>query len=116
MATPTTNSEKVKEILKCGKDPVYFINEYCKIQHPQRGLIPFKTYNFQDQCVNDFVKHRFNIVLKSRQLGLSTVTAAYAVWMALFHKEKNILVIATKLKTAINFVKKIKVILTSIPK
>lgn len=112
---PTTNAMRVAEILKCGKNPIYFMNEYCKITHPQQGIIPFKTYPFQDDCVRDFIKHRFNIILKSRQLGLSTVTAAYSVWMALFHKEKNILVIATKLPTAVNFIKKVKTILNSLP-
>ncbi len=108
-------NNQLNEIVKCGKDPIHFINEYCKITHPKRGLIPFKTYKFQDDCIKNFIKHRFNIVLKSRQLGLSTVTAAYCVWLAMFYKEKNILVIATKLKTAINFVKKIKTILIGLP-
>lgn len=107
--------QQLAEILKCGRDPVYFINKYCKIQHPEKGLIQFKTYPFQDDCISNFEQHRFNIVLKSRQLGLSTVTAAYSVWLALFHKEKNILVIATKLKTAINFIKKVKVMLNNLP-
>lgn len=105
----------VSEILKCGKDPMYFMKKYCKIQHQLRGLIPFDTYDFQDDCVKDFQKHRFNIVLKSRQLGLSTVSAAYVVWYAIFKKDKNILVIATKLNTAINFVKKVKTMLDGLP-
>jgi hypothetical protein len=53
--------------------------------------------------------------LKSRQLGLSTIAAAYAVWLAIFHKDKTILIIATKLPTAINFIKKVKVMLDNIP-
>jgi len=105
----------VAEILKCGKDPTYFMKKYCKIQHQLRGLIPFDTYDFQDDCVRDFQKHRFNIVLKSRQLGLSTVSAAYVVWYAIFKKDKNILVIATKLNTAINFIKKVKTMLDGLP-
>ena len=105
----------VAEILKCGKDPSYFMKKYCKIQHQLRGLIPFDTYDFQDDCVKDFQKHRFNIVLKSRQLGLSTVSAAYVVWYAIFKKDKNILVIATKLNTAINFIKKVKTMLDGLP-
>lgn len=107
--------QQVAEILKCGKDAVYFMKTYTKIQHPVKGLIPFETYDFQDDCVKDFQDHRFNIVLKSRQLGLSTVTAAYALWMALFKKDKNILVIATKLPTAMNFIKKVKTMLDSLP-
>lgn len=105
----------LKEIIKCGKDPVYFIKRYAKIQHPRKGLISFETYPFQDTCISKFENHRFNIVLKSRQLGLSTVTAAYATWYALFKKDKNILVIATKLKTAMNFIKKCKVIIDNVP-
>lgn len=107
--------KKVDEIIKCGKDPRYFIKSYVKIQHPLKGLIPFKTYPYQDDCIEEFNKHRFNIVLKSRQLGLSTVTAAYAVWQAIFYQQKNILVIATKLLTANNFIKKVKTIIDSLP-
>tara|TARA_B100000085_G_scaffold280593_1_gene305752 strand:- start:1267 stop:2889 length:1623 start_codon:yes stop_codon:yes gene_type:complete len=106
---------QISEIIKCGKDPVYFMNKYLKIQHPLRGLIPFKTYDFQDDCVKDFNDHRFNIILKSRQLGLSTLVAAYAVWQACFYKEKNILIIATKLAVAQNFIRKVKTYIKSMP-
>lgn len=117
MAAPAlTRNDQVKEIVRCGKDPVYFIKEYAKIQHPTRGTIPFKTYDFQDDCVKAFQDERLNIILKSRQLGLSTICAAYATWMAIFQKDKNILVIATKLKTAMNFIKKVAVILQNLPK
>jgi hypothetical protein len=109
-------SRQVKEIIRCGKEPVYFFNKYTKIQHPVRGLISFDTYAFQDDCVQDFIDHRFNIIVKSRQLGLSTLTAAYAVWLAIFQKDKNILVIATKLSVAQNFIKKVKTILRNLPK
>jgi len=111
-----TKQGQIKEIIKCGKDPTYFFNQYVKIQHPTRGSIPFKTYPFQDDCVQDFRDNRFNIVLKSRQLGLSTITAAYAMWMVLFHKDKNVLVIATKLAVAQNFIRKCKFLLSSCPK
>ena len=106
---------QLNEIVKCGKDPVYFMNKYLKIQHPLKGLIPFNTFEFQDECVKNFNEHRFNIVLKSRQLGLSTLVAAYAVWQACFYKEKNILIIATKLAVAQNFIRKVKTYIKSMP-
>jgi hypothetical protein len=108
-------NKQLEEIKKCHKSPAYFINTYIKIQHPTKGRLDFKTFPFQDDCLNDFEKHRFNIVVKSRQLGLSTLTAAYCLWLSLFHKDKNILVIATKLETAKNFIKKIKFSLDSLP-
>ena len=111
-----TKKQQVQEIIKCGKNPNYFFKNYLKIQHPVRGLIPFDTYDFQDDCVDQFKDNRFNIVLKSRQLGLSTLVAAYAVWMAIFQKEKNILIIATKLAVAQNFITKVKTMIRSLPK
>ena len=113
--SPINKQRQIKEIVKCGKNPVHFMNKYVKIQHPTRGLIKFDTYPFQDDCINNFVKHRFNIILKSRQLGISTLSAAYAVWLAIFYKDKNILVIATKLSVAMNFIKKVKVALKGLP-
>lgn len=108
--------DRVREILKCGKDPSYFINKYVKIQHAKHGSLPFSTYKFQDTCLQDFIKHRFNIVVKSRQLGISTLAAAYSLWQALFYKDKTILVIATKLATAVNFIKKVKYALQALPR
>ena len=106
---------QVKEIIKCGKDPSYFLKKYIKIQHPTKGLVNFDTYDFQDECLKDFVDHRFNIILKSRQLGISTLSAAYAVWLAYFYRDKNILIIATKLAVAQNFIKKVKTALRGLP-
>lgn len=112
---PNTKQKQISEIVKCGKDPAYFINRYVKIQHPMKGRVPFHTFPFQDECLEAFNDHRFNVVVKSRQLGLSTLTAAYAVWLALFRKDKSILVIATKLAVAQNFIKKVKIALSGIP-
>ena len=106
---------QVKEIIKCGKDPVHFFNKHVKIQHAERGAIPFKTFPFQDDCVDSFKNNRFNIILKSRQLGISTIAAAYAAWLAIFHKDKNILIIATKLAVAQNFIRKVKFCIQSMP-
>ena len=62
------------------------------------------------------MKHDYNIVLKARQLGLSTLTAGYSLWMMLFHEDKNILVIATKQEVAKNLVTKVRVMHKELPK
>ena len=115
MGNQLTKKEIMKEIIKCGKDPVYFINNFARISHPLEGLIPFKTYDYQDDLLKSFDDHRFTVILKARQLGISTITAAYIVWMMLFHRDKNVLVMATKYTTASNLVKKVKAMLKSLP-
>lgn len=115
MSFQLDKKQKVKEILKCGKDPSYFLKTYARISHPMHGLILFDTYDFQDQLLKDFNDYRFNVILKARQLGISTITAGYIVWMMLFHRDKAILVMATKFATAGNLVKKVKNIMRNIP-
>jgi len=95
MSQYLSKKELVKEIVKCGKDPAYFLDTYCKISHPTKGQIPFKTWDFQKELLQKFNDYRYNIILKSRQLGISTITAGYVIWLMLFHRDKNILVIAT---------------------
>lgn len=106
MAFELSKKEIVKEIVKSGKDPIYFINNYCRISHPQRGLIKFDTFPYQDDLLQDFNDFRFTVILKARQLGISTITAAYIVWLINFHRDKNVMVLATKFATAANLVKK----------
>ena len=115
MAIKLTKQEVMKEIVRCGKKPEYFINTYAKITHPLEGLIPFHLYPFQETLLQDFEAHRFNVILKARQLGISTITAAYVAWLMMFHREKNVLVIATKFNTAANLVKKVKAIIKYLP-
>ncbi len=115
MAFKLSKQEIVKEIVKCGKDPQFFIDNYCRISHPLKGLIPFKTYGYQKDLLKDFNDYRFNIILKARQLGISTISAGYIVWFMLFHRDKNILVIATKFGTAANLVRKVKSIMKHLP-
>ncbi len=104
-----------QEYLKCAKDPVYFLKKYAVIQHPLKGKVPFALYPFQEKSINDFKSNNYNIILKARQLGISTLTAGYSLWMMTFQTDKNILVIATKQDTAKNLVTKIRVMHANLP-
>jgi len=96
------------EYKRCAQDPVYFLKKYCMIQHPQRGRLNFILYKFQERVLEDLRSCDYNIILKSRQLGISTLTACYALWLMLFYSDKNILVIATTQDVAKNIVLKVR--------
>jgi len=105
-----------QEYLKCGKDPAYFMKKYCYIQHPTRGRILFNLYPFQGKVLHLFRDHQYIITLKSRQLGISTLAAAYSLWLMLFHKDKNVLALATTQATARNLVTKTMFMYDQLPK
>lgn len=104
-----------QEFIKSMQDPVYFMKKYCMIQHPIRGRVNFNLYPFQEKVLKYFKDNEYNIVLKSRQLGISTLVAGYALWMMIFYKDKNILVIATKQDTAKNLVTKVRFMYDNLP-
>ena len=104
-----------QEYLKCAQNPSHFMKKYCFIQHPQRGRVLFNLYPFQDKVLNLFKENDYSIINKSRQLGISTLCAGYSLWLMLFHKDKNVLCIATKQETARNMVTKVKFMFDNLP-
>ena len=106
----------IQEYKKCVKEPDYFLRKYCYIQHPMRGKIKFDLYPFQEEVLRNFRDHQNVIVLKSRQLGISTLAAGYSLWLILFHRDKNVLCLATTQATARNLVSKTIFMYESLPK
>jgi hypothetical protein len=104
-----------EEYIRCSKDPIYFMRKYCMIQHPVRGKIQFHLYPFQEKTLTEFKNNRFNIVLKSRQTGISTLSAGFSLWKMLFNSDFNVLVIATKQEVAKNLVTKVRVMHELLP-
>ena len=104
-----------EEYKRCASDPIYFMKKYCMIQHPVRGKIPFHLFPFQEKTLTEFKNNRFNVVLKSRQTGISTLSAGFSLWKMLFNSDFNILVIATKQEVAKNLVTKVRVMHELLP-
>ena len=104
-----------EEYQKCASDPIYFMKKYCMIQHPVRGKIPFHLFPYQEDTLTQFKDHRYNIVLKSRQTGISTLVAGFSLWKMLFNQDFNVLVIATKQEVAKNLVTKVRVMNQYLP-
>ena len=104
-----------QEYLKCAKDPSHFMKKYCFIQHPQRGRIQFGLYPFQDKVLNVWKENPYSMVLKSRQLGISTLASGYSLWLMTFHKDRNILALATTQATARNLISKIQFMWENLP-
>ena len=60
---------QVQELVKCYNDPIYFIENYAKIVHIDKGLVPFKLYDYQKEIVRLTMENRYVLLKLPRQSG-----------------------------------------------
>lgn len=100
--------EQLVELKKCMNDPVYFISKYVKIQHPTRGIVPFKLRPYQERMLRGYQQNRFTVVLSARQTGKSVTSGAYLLWFACFNKAQTILIASNKNSNAMEMIHRIR--------
>lgn len=115
-----SEEEQQLETLKCMEDPIYFLTTYGHLiakneQGKQIGCLPFRLFDYQEEVMNLYKKHKEVIILKARQLGISWVTAGYALWLGMFHKYQRILIISINDTEAQVFLEKVKFIFDNLP-
>jgi len=108
--------ENLVELERCERDPIHFITEYCKIEHPIHGIIPFDLYPFQKDLIESFLNNRFTLALCSRQLGKTTCAAAFFLWYASFEEHKTVLIVSNKESNATEFIHRIQVMYEYLPR
>ena len=108
--------DQIIEIQKCMEDPQYFVENYIKIVSLDKGLVPFKMYNFQKDMLGTFHKNRFTICKLPRQSGKSTIMVSYLLHYALFNENKNIAILANKASTARDLLGRLQLAYENLPK
>lgn len=88
--------EQIEEYIKCSENPVYFIENYVKIVHVDKGVVPFEMWDFQKEMVSKFHENRFTIVKCPRQVGKSISSVSYILWLTLFNPDQNVAILANK--------------------
>ena len=82
-----------RDQILCALDPIYFIGKFCMIfDDDSQGWVSFQLWAEQEGIVDLFHRHRKVVVLKARQLGLSWLALAYALWLMVFRPPAIILV------------------------
>lgn len=101
--------KKMLEYTRCVKDPVYYLNNYGFVFDAKKRKVDKMTcFPYQETCVVKFHKLQNNIILKSRQTGLSVVTAGYVAWRLMFRYDEKILIIANDGAGAVRFLDTVK--------
>jgi hypothetical protein len=83
-----------KEIIKCATSFPYFCHRYIKILHPVHGMLPCILYKFQKRCIQNYEIHRFNILSKCRQGGLTTTGVLWGLWRCMFRNHQQIMLLS----------------------
>ena len=76
--------DQVKEIIKCSKDPIYFITNYVRVQSQSMGSVLFDLYDYQKRVVNGIHEHNRAIILQGRQSGKTITIVSYLLWYTIF--------------------------------
>jgi hypothetical protein len=107
--------EEQEEYIKCALDIHYFASTYCYIkgEEGQPIIIPLRDY--QNEILDNFFNNRFNILMASRQIGKTICSSIMMLHYVLFNNNKNVLVTANKLDTAVEVLDKIREIYQRLP-
>lgn len=92
--------EQIVELQRCAADPIYFIENYCKIVSLDHGLVPFKLYECQKRKVQTILNNRKVILMEGRQQGKTITSAACILWYTLFNDNKTVAILANKAAAA----------------
>jgi hypothetical protein len=109
-----SQAERVKEYYKCKNDALYFIENYVQLEEAG-GNIYFKMYEPQKKFMKSLINDHHTISLKSRQVGFSTITQAYVVWVFTFNKNVVSAVVSRDGPEATDFCRKILAMLDNLP-
>lgn len=107
--------EQIEEYARCARDPVYFAMNYIHIINVDEGLVKFKMWDFQKDMIRIFKDNRFVITKCPRQVGKTTTTVAYMLWLTIFQDQQNIAILANKGQNARDILGKYQLAYENLP-
>lgn len=111
----TTLTRDELELLAKVPNDVFLFSTLIFVIHPIRGKVHFNLYPYQKSVLYQFIKDRFNVILKFRQAGITELISMYCLWLAMYHPNKKINIISIKDNTAKKVLKKIKYMYKNLP-
>lgn len=101
--------EVTVEWLQCVASPVYFAERYVQIHSgAQEGWIPFALWPAQASTLAQMAVAPRLVVLKARQLGLSWLALAYALWLMTVRAPATILLFSLRAAEARDLLQRLR--------
>ena len=110
--------QQIIELNKCinpKTGPLYFMQNYCMIQHPTKGSMKFEMFKYQKGLVETYHRNRFSIAMLPRQTGKTTCASAYLIWYAMFVPDSQILIAAHKFTGAQDIMNRVRFVYENLP-
>ena len=105
------SEQEIQEFALCADPvtgPVYFMSNFFHIQHPTRGKMLYRPFDYQRRLIDTYHGYRNSISLMPRQTGKSTSAAGYLLWYAMFVPDSTILIAAHKYTGAQEIMQRIR--------
>ena len=95
----------------------YFIETFVKIEDRDAAelAVPFTLWPNQVMALLSFLNNRLNIVLKARQLGLTWLALAYAVWKLVYQSGYSVVAMSKREEDSKELVRRVCFILRYLP-
>lgn len=106
---------EIKEIVRCARDIVYFIEKYCCVKRPDGKVGPIELRPYQYEQIRDYLENDRVILGWSRQGGKTIGTSLFILWAMLFNVDKQTAILANKGATSSEVLEKIKEIYKNLP-
>jgi len=107
--------KQLEEFVKCAKDPIYFIENYCQIVTLDAGLQPFKLYECQKRKVDFIMNNRKTILMEGRQQGKTVTAAACILHYTIFQDNKMVAIMANKTAAAREVLNRYQIMYENLP-
>ena len=98
----------------CRKNPAYFIRNYLQIEDKDADglMIPFELWPAQEYSLRSIIEHKYNIILKARQIGFTWLVLGYIMHDLIFNIGHSAMAVSKTEKDGFELVRRFSVLAT----
>lgn len=106
---------RAREKEAAAADATVFVSRYVWINHPVTGPMKFVPWGWQLALLTLMMVERLLSILKARQLGVTWLAASFALWHAMFHPGRHVLLLSIGQDEANDLIAKVSFIFHRLP-
>jgi hypothetical protein len=101
----------------CRVSPAYFIEHHVRIESPETGnWTPFHLWPHQQRALQTLEHNQKVVILKARQLGLTWLSLAFALWLMVTQPAAVILLFSLREAEAIELLRRLRAMYDRLPR